>query len=117
MTSFVSRTAGVVGSTATAAAATPGPHQPVAATVAIAATGIGLAADAVESQMTGNSAKLVEGAFYTFMLQKRVDDMVPLAAPITNEVVVAWKASGTRQELGAWAEQRWLEFRAKWNQK
>lgn len=113
MTSFVSRTAGIVGSTATTAAATPGPHQPVAAGTAIVAQTIGLAADAVESYITRDSAKMVETAFFTLTQQFVTDKALPLAAPITNEVIEAWKASGTKQELDAWANQRWNEFLAK----
>ncbi|WP_439645555.1 hypothetical protein, partial [Serpentinimonas barnesii] len=48
MSEVVGRVAGIVGSTATAAAVQPGPHQPLATKVAVTATGVGLAADFVE---------------------------------------------------------------------
>lgn len=114
MTSFVSRGAGVIGSTATAAAAVPGPHQPVAAGVGGIAGTVGLAADTVENYITGKY--MVETAFY-IIVQSSADKAIPMVAPITNEVIEAWKASGTRQELGVWVDQRWQEFKAKGGQK
>jgi len=116
MTSFVSRTAGVVGSTATAVAATPGPQQPVAFGASVVSSGIGMAADAVEAYITQNPMKQLENAFYMYAIQRPIDITLPLAAPVTNEVIEAWKASGAKQEVTEWANQYWVEFRAKWSQ-
>ena len=91
------------------AAAVPGPHQPGAATTALVATGVGLAANLVEQVARPNPASSAENAFY-MAIQMRVDSQLPLAAPLTNEVINAWKNSNTNLELKDWAAIEWRKF-------
>ena len=88
----VSRTAGVVGSAATVAAATPGPHQPEAAALALTATGVGLVADGVVQALEPNVGGQAQQTVLT-IIQNNVDRKYPLAAPVTNEVIEIWKQS------------------------
>ena len=86
MTSFVSRTAGVVGSTATTVAAIPGPHQPVAAGTAVIATGVGIAADAVEALIQKNPATYVKTQLESGIPAQLLSERFPMFAPLINEV-------------------------------
>jgi filamentous hemagglutinin len=105
----VSRGSGIVGSTATAASAIPGPHQPGAVTTALVATGVGFTADVIEQIARPDVAISSENAFY-MAIQMRVDSALPIAAPITNEVINAWKNSNTNLELKEWANIEWRKF-------
>ena len=105
----VSRGSGIVGSTATAASTIPGPHQPGAATTAVVATGVGFTADVIEQIARPDVALSSENAFY-MAIQMRVDSSLPIAAPITNEVINAWKNSNTNLELKEWANIEWRKF-------
>jgi hypothetical protein len=105
----VSRVAGIVGSAATAAAVAPGPHQPGAATTAVVATGVGFAADAVQQLAKPDVGKGVNDLL-TLIVQERIDSRVPLAAPLTNELVEFWRQSGTSQDLQSWSNKVWSDF-------
>ena len=108
MTSFVSRGAGVIGSTATAAAAVPGPHQPVAAGTAVVAGTVGAAADAAEQAINPDGAKAVQTILIS-LAQKAIDNKLPLVAPVTNEVVDAWRNSGTNKSFEIWLNESWKQ--------
>ena len=106
MTSFVSRTAGIVGSTATTAAATPGPHQPVATGTAIVAQTVGLAADAVEQLIKPDVGKVTHDLLLA-IAQRDIDRRLPLVVPLTNEVRTLWQQSGSAQPFETWVNERW----------
>lgn len=103
---LLSRGAGVVGSAATMAAVVPGPHQPGAASVALGATGMGLAADAL-GQVAQPDVGTATQAFFLTYAQYRVDEKLPLVAPVTNEVVHLWRQSNTSQSIELWVNQQW----------
>ena len=106
MSEMVGRVAGIVGSTATAAAVQPGPHQPLATKVAVTATGVGLAADFVE-QVAGPDVGKGVNDFFLNIAQKQIDNKLPLVAPITNEVRALWVQSGMDKPFEAWANEQW----------
>jgi hypothetical protein len=107
---LVSRGSGIVGSTATVAAVMPGPHQPGAATTALTATVVGLGADAVEQIARPDIGKTAQAVFLQVIVQRQLDNRLPLAAPITNEIIELWKQSGTSQDLNTWANNEWVKF-------
>jgi hypothetical protein len=106
---LVSRGSGIVGSTATAASTIPGPHQPGAATTAVVATGVGFVADVVEQVARPDAASSTENTFY-MGIQMGLDSVIPIAAPITNEVINEWKKSKSNLDLKEWAEIEWRKF-------
>jgi Hemagglutinin repeat len=105
----VGRGSDVTAATSTMAAAVPGPHQPGAATTALIATGVGFAANVVEQVARPNAASSAENAFY-MAIQMGADSALPIAAPITNEVINAWKNSKTNLEFKEWAAIEWRKF-------
>jgi len=104
-----SRGAGVVAAGATAVAAQGGPYGRPAQGVAVMATGVGAAADVVEQLARPNLAASTENAFL-LAIQTGADSVIPIAAPITNEVINAWKNSNTNLELKYWASIEWRKF-------
>jgi hypothetical protein len=102
----VSRGSGIVGSTATAASAIPGPHQPGAVTTALVATGVGFTADVIEQIARPDVGKGVHD-FFLANAQKQIDNKLPLVAPITNEVRSLWASSGSAKPFEDWVNDRW----------
>ncbi|PQA75676.1 DUF637 domain-containing protein [Rhodoferax sp. TS-BS-61-7] len=109
--SGLSRQAGVVAATATTVTTVAPPQvKPVSGAVAVGATVIGVGADAVEQlvrpdmgQTATNSASLIV---------QTVVEHVPnanLVAPITNELVESWKASGSSLKLQEWINAKFGE--------
>jgi hypothetical protein len=80
----VSRGAGIVGGTETAASKIPGPHQPGAATTAVVATGVGFAADVIEQVARPDMGKLITGGTIDIAV-KPIVDKFPLTAPVVND--------------------------------
>jgi filamentous hemagglutinin len=108
MTSFVSRTSGIIGSAATAAAATPGPHQPVAAGTAVVATGVGMAADAVEQAINPDVGKTAQDFLIKLFIEKGVvERFAPTAAPAVNELTELWKQSNSSKSAQDWINEQW----------
>ena len=105
----VGRGSDITAATSTMAAAVPGPHQPGAATTAMIATGVGFAANVVEQVARPNAALSAENAFY-MAIQMGADSSLPIAAPITNEVINAWKNSNTNLDFKEWSAIEWRKF-------
>ena len=105
-----SRQAGVVGAAATAATAAASPQvKPFTGSVAVGATVIGVAADAVE-QMARPDLNKVLSESVPKIIQDRIDKRLPLAAPLTNELAEIWKNSGTNKDLQTWSNEVWSEY-------
>jgi hypothetical protein len=105
-----SRQAGVVGAAATAAAASAPPQaKPIPRAVAVGATVIGVAADAVEQVVRPDAGQVTSDSL-TKILQDRIEKRIPIAAPITNELAEAWKASGTNKDLQKWSVEVWTDY-------
>jgi len=104
-----SRAAGVVVAGATAVAVQGGPYGKPAQAIATGATVIGAAADGIEQAMRPDLGKTINESL-TMILQERIDARVPIAAPLTNELIVVWKRSGTSQNLQTWSNQIWSDF-------
>lgn len=105
----VSRASGVVAAGATAVAAQTGPYAKPAETVAVGATVVGVAADAVEQIMRPDMGKVAWDSVAR-VVQDRLDKRLPVAAPITNELVEAWKGSGSIKDLQTWSNEVWNEY-------
>ncbi len=104
------RMAGVVAAGATAAAASASPAaKPVLSAVAVGATAIGVAADATEQAVRPSVGQALHDAMLT-SFQEWVDRKIPGVAPVTNEAVEAWKASGTSKSVEAWTNEQWKAF-------
>jgi hypothetical protein len=91
------RQAGVVNAAATAVSAVPGPHQPITAATAVGAAAINVGATAIEQLLRPDPGKLVVDTALTITgsVTERVPVIGPVAAPTTNEMLEAWKNSGT----------------------
>ncbi|MEJ7686506.1 MAG: DUF637 domain-containing protein, partial [Variovorax sp.] len=102
------RQAGVVGAVATAVAATPGPHQVAAAATAIGATAVNLGATTVEQLFRPDPGKALVDAAVTGIgiAAEHVPGIGPVLAPVTNEMLEAWKNSGTSQPFQQWWNER-----------
>ncbi|MBL0917443.1 MAG: hemagglutinin repeat-containing protein [Hydrogenophaga sp.] len=105
-----SRAAGVVAAGATAAVATSSPHiKPIASAIAVGATVAGVAADAVEQAVRPSVGQALQDAMLT-SFQEWADRKIPGVAPVTNEVIEAWRASGTSKSVETWANEKWKAF-------
>jgi hypothetical protein len=105
----VSRGSGIVGSTATAASAIPGPHQPGAVTTALVATGVGFTADVIEQIARPDVGKGLNN-FMAVVLQEQLDKKLPIVAPVTSEAIEYWKKSGSSQSFENWMNTQWSSF-------
>jgi hypothetical protein len=101
------RQAGVIGAAATAASAIPGAHQPITSATAVGATAINIGAIALEQLARPDPGKLVVDTALTVggALAEHVPVVGPVAAPVTNEMLEAWKNSGTSQSFQQWWNQ------------
>jgi hypothetical protein len=70
---------------------------------------IGVAADAVEQVVRPDAGQITSDSL-TKILQDRIDKRMPIAAPITNELAEAWKASGTNKDLQKWSAEVWSDY-------
>ncbi|MGV3498690.1 MAG: hypothetical protein ACO1OR_07685 [Hydrogenophaga sp.] len=104
-----SRAAGVVAAGATAVAARGGPYGRPAQAAAVGATAIGTAADAIGQIVRPNVGEALQDAMLT-TFQEWADRKMPGIAPATNEVVEAWKASGSSKSLDSWVNEQWKAF-------
>ncbi|PZO13554.1 MAG: hypothetical protein DCF26_16720 [Burkholderiales bacterium] len=104
-----SRTAGVIAAGATAVAAQGGPYGKPAQAIAAGATVIGAAADGINQSVRPDLGKTINDSL-AMILQERIDARVPIAAPLTNELMEVWKRSGTSQNLQTWSNQIWGDF-------
>jgi filamentous hemagglutinin len=77
--------------------------------VAVGATVIGVGADVVEQAMRPDMGKVPQDALLS-SFQEWADSKLPGVAPVTNEVIEAWKASGTSEALNDWTNQQWNAF-------
>jgi hypothetical protein len=108
--SGLSRQAGVVAATATTVTAVAPPQvKPVSGAVAVGATVVGVGADAVEQLVRPDGNKVLSDALAK-IVQDRIDKRLPIAAPITNELAEAWKASGMNKDLQTWSTDVWTEY-------
>ena len=102
--SMLSRQAGVVAAGATAATAAVSPQfKPIAGSVAIGATAIGVAADAVEQVVKPSLSGATTNAIGTIV--QTATEQIPGAktvAPITNELIEIWKNSGSAKSFQDW---------------
>jgi filamentous hemagglutinin len=81
--------------------------KPVSGAVAVGATVIGVGADAVEQLVRPDIGQT--GVNSAALIVQTVVEHVPnsgLVAPITNELVEAWKASGSSMKLQEWINQK-----------
>jgi len=81
---LVGRGAGIVSNAATAAAAVPGPHQPVAAGVAVTATGVDFVSKVVEQIASPDKGKLLIESGID-IATKPIADKFPIISPVVNE--------------------------------
>lgn len=95
---IVSTNAGRVSAVAGAMASYPGPSQPVAASVSITASTVGLVASAVEQMLRPNPGGFTLG-FVTDMASKPILDKLPSYAPIINEGLELWKNSAASSQI------------------
>ena len=107
--SLLGRGAGIVSNAATAAAAVPGPHQPAAVGVAATATGVDFVSKLVEQGLSPHAGKALFEIFSTYAGDK-INERVPLIAPVTNEAIEIWKQSGSTKSATEWINSRWNEF-------
>jgi hypothetical protein len=75
----------------------------------VVATGVGFVADVVEQVARPDAASSTENTFY-MGIQMGLDSVIPIAAPITNEVINEWKKSKSNLDLKEWAEIEWRKF-------
>lgn len=101
--------AGAIAAGATAVAAQGGAYGRPAQVVGVGATAIGVAADAVEQALRPSIGGATQVTITSYF-QEWADSRAPGVAPITNEVVEAWKSSGTAQNLEAWVNDQWQKF-------
>ena len=94
---------------ATAVAAQGGPYGKPAQAVAVGATAIGIGADAVEQSARPTMGTVLQAAVLA-SFQEWADSKVPGVAPVTNEVIEAWNASGTSESLNDWNNRQWKAF-------
>lgn len=102
--SDVSRQAGVIGAAATAATAAATPQvKPITGSVAVGATVIGVAADVVEQMARPDVGVTTTNAVGT-IIQTAVERLPGAkgVAPITNEIIEAWKNSGSSRSIQDW---------------
>ena len=106
--SDVSRQAGVIGAAATAATAAASPQvKPITGSVAVGATVIGVAADAVEQMARPNTGQTVVNLVGAGLQEAADNNPVgKVVAPLTNEIVEAWKQTGASQSIQDWVNQR-----------
>jgi Flp pilus assembly pilin Flp len=45
--------------------------------------------------------------FFLAIAQKQIDNKLPLAAPVTNEVKTLWTKSGSAKPFETWVNERW----------
>ncbi|MDT7515035.1 DUF637 domain-containing protein [Rhodoferax mekongensis] len=106
--SGLSRQAGVVAATATTVTTVAPPQvKPLSGAVAVGATVIGVGADAVEQLVRPDIGQT--GVNSAALIVQTVVEHVPnsgLVAPITNELVEAWKTSGSSMKLQEWINQK-----------
>jgi hypothetical protein len=105
----VGRGSDITAATSTMAAAVPGPHQPGAATTALVATGVGLAANVVEQVARPDVGKGLND-FMGSVLQEQLDRKLPIMAPVTNESIEHWKKSGSSESFEKWINREWGVF-------
>jgi hypothetical protein len=95
----LSRQAGVVAAGATLATAQASPHvKPITGAVAVGATVIGVAADVVEQLARPDVGQAVVNLIGTTAVEA-ANKAVPIAAPITNEVVELLKNTNKAGEI------------------
>lgn len=90
------------GATAATASSSP-PAKPVLSAETVQATAIGVAADAVEQVVRPDMGRAFTGGVATTV--QTASEGTPIGqtlAPITNELLEAWKASGSAKSLEDW---------------
>lgn len=87
----INRGAGIVSSSATAAAAVPGPHQPVAAGVALGATVVGVVAEGVQQIVKPDPKQFILEQLSIGVPAELLSQRYPLYAPVINEAADALK--------------------------
>lgn len=92
----VSRTAGVVSAGATAVAAQTGPYAKPAETVAVGATVVGVASDAVNYLANPDPKKFILEQIGMGILAAVLAERYPLWAPIINEAAELAKQGGQK---------------------
>jgi filamentous hemagglutinin len=104
----LSRQAGVIGAAATAATPNvPAQVRPITGAIGVGATAVSVAADAVEQLARPNTGKVVVDSAAT-IVQTAVEKIpgAGAVAPITNEVIEAWKNSGSAKTLEEWVNEK-----------
>ena len=103
----ISRQAGVVAAGAVAVTSQVGPYGQPAKAVAVGATVIGLGADAVEQIARPNTGQVIVNS--TSLIVQTLTERLPyggVVTPITNEILEAWKASGSSMSVQEWVNSR-----------
>ena len=103
-----SRQAGVIaaGATAVAAGASP-PIKQLAGSVAVGATVVSVAADTVEQVVRPDTGQVVTGSgVLTLQSLAEKTSVGRIVTPITNEILEAWKASGSALAVEDWINNR-----------
>jgi filamentous hemagglutinin len=97
--SGLSRQAGVVAATATTVTTVAPPQvKPVSGAVAVGATVIGVGADAVEQLMRPDTGQTTVNLLGT-VTGEAVNKVLPIAAPLTNEIVEGLKGSDKADQI------------------
>jgi hypothetical protein len=106
--SSTSRQAGVIGAAATAAtAAASPPVKPITGSVAIGATVIGVAADAVEQLVRPDTGQTLTNLVGSGLQEAANNNPIgKIVSPITNEAIEAWKKSGSSKTIQDWVNDR-----------
>jgi hypothetical protein len=77
-----------------------------AAAVAGVSTAVGFVADIVEQAARPDVGKMAQNFFISYA-QNRIDQKLPLIAPLTNEVRNLWQQSGSGLQFETWVNQEW----------
>ena len=105
--STLSRQAGVVAAGAVAVSSQAGPYGQPAKAVAVGATVIGFGADVVEQLVRPDTGQVVVNA--SSLILQTLAEQTPIgkvATPITNEILEAWKISGSSLSVQEWVNSR-----------
>jgi hypothetical protein len=106
-----SRVAGVIAAGATAVAAQGGPYAEPVQIVGMGATAVGAAADTVEQILKPNVGQVVTSST-ALAVQTVVEGSSTgkILSSVTNELLEAWKASGSTLSLQNWINKQFQEI-------
>ena len=96
--SSLSRQAGVLAAMATAMGSQVGPYAKPAQALAVGATVVGIGADALEQIARPNNGQTLVNSIST-TISEQINKKLPVAAPITNEILEIGKSSPVGQTI------------------